>query len=206
MILPGGRLPFDIPLRFPYTGETGEIRRFGMKSLLFAVACLFLLLPVACSSKVEMAQGEGFSARTRPQTVFVVPFTTIMVPDEVSTGLFDRFVDDLNRDSAPDGLDYVILKQGLDAIDAKWLASRDYVTGEVFAYVEDMGSSTATIRAKSRISLYQTGQREPTLQLDYPVEIFYEKDYTQLEDARRKLARKIADSMAQKLSMALRGK
>ncbi len=174
-----------------------------MRMLLVVIACCVLL--VACSGGVKVAQKEGFAPRTRPQTMFIVPFTTIMVPAEVSAGLFDRFVDRLNELQPRTGLEFIILKQGLDAIDAVWLGKRDYVTGEVFAYVEDAGSSTATIRAKSRIRLFQADQSEPTLQLDYPVEIFYEKDYLQHEDARRKLALKISDSMAEKLAEALSG-
>lgn len=174
-----------------------------MRSLLLAIICSVLL--AACAVEVELAQHEGFVPRTQPQTIFVVPFTTIMVPGEVTEGLFDRFVDNLNQVQARDGLEFIILKQGLDAIDAAWLSKRDYVTGEVFAYVEESGSSTATIRAKSRIMLFQADQAGPTLQLDYPVDLFYEKDYLSLAAARRKLAIKISDSMAQKLSEALAG-
>lgn len=174
-----------------------------MKSLLLVIICSVLLS--ACSFGVKVEQKEAFAPRTQPQTVFVIPFTTIMVPGEVAEGLFDRFIDTLNDLYAQNGLEYVILKQGLDNVDADWLSKHDYVTGEIFAYVEEIGSSTASIRAKSRISLFQATQKEPTLQLDYPVDIFYEKDYTRLEDARRKLAEKISDSMARKLSEALSG-
>ncbi len=174
-----------------------------MKSLLLAI--IWSVLLAACSMDVNMEQKESFVPRTQPQIIYVVPFTTIMVPDEVAEGLFDRFVDILNEVQAQDGLEYVILKQGLDPIDASWLSKRDYVTGEVFAYVEEIGSSTGSIRAKSRISLFQAGQAEPTLQLDYPVDVFYEKDYSSLEDVRRRLADKISGSMAQKLNNALAG-
>ncbi len=171
--------------------------------LFFVVGGIFLL--AGCSPRIQVEQKEAFAPRNRPQTIFVVPFTTIMVPEEVRSGLFDRFVDQLNAAEQAVQLDYIILKQGLEGIDADWLAKRDYVTGEIFAYVEDSGSTTASIRAKSRIRLYQAGVAEPTLQLDYPVEVFYEKDYLTLQAARQKLAGKISDSMAQKLSRALNG-
>jgi hypothetical protein len=174
-----------------------------MKSQILILVCSLLL--VACSSGIKMEQQEGFALRTQPQTVFVVPFTTIMVPDEVTEGLFNRFVDELNQVQTEDILEYVILKQGVDTVGADWLDKRDYVTGEVFAYVEEIGSSMASIRAKSRISLFQAGQAEPTLRIDYPVEIFYEKNYMSLDDARRKLADKISGSMARKLTEALGG-
>ncbi len=175
-----------------------------MKQKWFLIGCSVLLL-MACSPRIQVEQKETFAPRNRPQTIFVVPFTTIMVPDEVRAGLFDRFVDQLNTAEQSARLDYIILKQGLEAIDEDWLAKRDYVTGEIFAYVEDFGSTTASIRAKSRIRLYQAGAAEPTMQLDYPVEVFFEKDYLTLEAARQKLAVKISDSMAKKLSRALEG-
>ncbi len=172
---------------------------------IFPITVVLIFLLNACSPGVKMEQKDGFAPLTRAQEVYVVPFTTIMVPEEVTEGLFDRFVDDLNEANPQAGIDYIILKQGLDAIDTTWLQKRDYVIGEVFAYVEDIGSASASIRTKSRITLYQSGRKEPTLRLDYPVEIFYEKDYTTLEDARRKLAVKISSSMAQKLSEGLAG-
>jgi hypothetical protein len=171
--------------------------------LLFVAACSLMLF--ACSFGVQVAQKESFVPRTQPQTIFVVPFTTIMVPGEVSEGLFDLFIDNLNDLHAGGDLDFVILKQGLEAVDDEWLRTHDYIIGEVFAYVEDVGSSTASIRAKSRISLFQEGKTDPTLQLDYPVDLFYEKDYSTQKEARRKLAEKISGSMAQKLSEALAG-
>ena len=173
-----------------------------MKSLLFVVCSLILF---ACSSGVQVAQKESFVPRTQPQTIFVVPFKSIMVTGVVSEGIFYLFIDNLNNLQAGGDLDFVILKQGLDAVDADWLSTHDYIIGEVFAYVEEVGSSMASIRVKSRISLFQEGKAEPTLQLNYPVDLFYEKDYSTQEEARRKLAEKISGSMAQRLSEALTG-
>lgn len=169
-----------------------------------AIACGILLLS-ACASQVKVEQKASFAPKTHPETIFIVPFTTIMVPDTVKDRLFDRFVDQLNAAAQPIELEYIILKQGLETIDPEWLAKRDYVTGDIFAYVEDFGSTTTAIRAKSRIRLYQVGSGEPTLQLDYPVEIFYEKDYMTLAEARHKLAQKISDGMARKLTQSLQG-
>ncbi|WP_020677386.1 hypothetical protein [Geopsychrobacter electrodiphilus] len=174
-----------------------------MKSLCCSVVLLFML--GACSLGVKTEQKETFVPRKVSQTIFVVPFTTIMVPAEVTEGLFDRFVDNLNAAKSGTGLEYIILKQGLDKIDPTWLKAHDYITGEIFAYVEDAGSTMASIRAKSRIRLFQSGQADATLQLDYPVEVFYEKDRVTLGSARRQIAKKISDSMSQKLQEALTG-
>ncbi|MCF6179147.1 MAG: hypothetical protein L3J63_07135, partial [Geopsychrobacter sp.] len=107
----------------------------GKYSGLVLVTLLGSLFLSACSAGVQSEQKKAFVPRTQSQTVFVVPFTTIMVPPGVAEGLFDRFVDTLNADQPQGGLEYVILKQGLEKIDKSWLAKRDYVTGEIFAYV-----------------------------------------------------------------------
>jgi len=166
---------------------------------------VLLLVITACSSGVKTEQKKTFVVHSSAQPIFIVPFRTIMVPAEVGVGLFDRFVDSLNAKSSGQGLEFIILKQDLDMIDSAWLSGHDYVTGDIFAYVEDSGSTMASIRAKSRIRLFQAGQADATLQLDYPVDIFYEKDRISLEDARRQIAIKISDSMSQKLQEALAG-
>ena len=66
-----------------------------MRSFCIVVCCLVFF--TACSSSVELEQREGFAPRVYPQAMFVVPFTTIMVPTEVTAGLFDLFVDFLKR-------------------------------------------------------------------------------------------------------------
>jgi hypothetical protein len=137
--------------------------------------------------------------------VFVLPFTTVMVPNEVSENLFDRFVDKLNQEQPETGLEFVILKQSPQDIGDTWLSEHDYVAGEIFAYVEDKGSSTVSLRARSRLSYYATGLTEPTLKLNYPVEIFFEKDYQSIEAARLQLAEKVAEQLSRKLLETLSG-
>lgn len=173
-----------------------------MKTFLFFCCSLFFLN--GCSV-VKVEQGQEFVPLQHPQRVFVLPFTTVMVPGDVSESLFDRFVDNLNQGQAATGLEFVILKQNPQDIGEKWLTEHDYLAGEIFAYVEDKGSSTVSMRARSRLSYYTTGLTEPTLKLNYPVEIFYEKDYQTIETARLQLAEKVADHLAQKLLEILSG-
>lgn len=167
-----------------------------MKTFLLLSFSLFFV--IGCAG-VKIEQGQQFTPLHQPQQVFVLPFTTVMVPNEVSENLFDRFVDNLNQQQAATGLEFVILKRTPQEIGEKWLSEHDYVAGEIFAYVEDKGSSTVSMRARSRLSYFSVGQTDPALKLNYPVEIFYEKDYQTIEAARLQLAEKVADHLAKKL-------
>ena len=141
----------------------------------------------------------------RPQQLFILPFTTVMVPATVNEGFFDRFVDNLNQSQATTGIEFVILKQDPQVIGTKWLSEHTYIAGEISAYVEDRGSTTVSLRAKTHLNYYAVGAAEPSLKLSYPVEVFYEKDYQTLEAARVQLAEKLADQLSQKLLETLSG-
>jgi hypothetical protein len=93
----------------------------------------------------------------------------------------------------------------LQQIDQNWLAERDYLVGELFAYIEQIGSSVTDIKLRSRIRLYQPGQQTATLELTLPAESFYENDYSTLPEERRKLAEKISTELADQLLLALFG-
>ncbi len=170
-----------------------------MKNLLLALS--FLL--AACASQSPPVSQLGKAAPLQSQQLYVVPFETIMVPAEVADNLFNAFVDRLNAQGARYGYEFIILKQGLEQIDLEWLSQRDYLRGELYAYVEDVGSSVTDIKARSRLRLYQPGQGSASLQLNYPVEVFYENDYSSLAAERRKLVEKISRQLADRLLQVL---
>ncbi|HEY5674072.1 MAG TPA: hypothetical protein VIR78_10225 [Malonomonas sp.] len=174
-----------------------------MKYLFMTV---FILSLLACSGpSVPRSVSPGPQARLLSPVLYVVPFDTIMVPEEVSALVFNRFVDRLNQAGAGQGHDFVILKQGIRQIDPAWLAEREYLVGEIYAYVEDVGSTVTDIKARSRVRLYQPGQSKATLELTLPVETFYENDYSALSVERSKLAEKISTELADQLLRALFG-
>ncbi|TYO96673.1 hypothetical protein EDC39_11363 [Geothermobacter ehrlichii] len=165
--------------------------------------CLMLLLVAACSSRPEVHKKSTFTVVPSEETLYVVPFTTIMVPQAVSEGIFDRFVDALIEKGVDRKYNVVILKQGLKEIAPDWLASHYYITGDLFAYVEESGCCSTTIRSRSRIRLFQPGSTEPVLMMEYPREVFFDHDYSTIEQQRRLLARDIADTLAGYLIDAL---
>ena len=169
----------------------------------FIIGFCFLSSCAAPSRSVNVPQA---TIELRESQLYIVPFETVMVPREVSEGLFDLFVDRLNRQGAAKGVEFIILKQGLAEIDPAWLADKSYARGELFAYIEEVGSSMTNIKARSRIRLYQPGRAEPTLQLAFPTEKFYQNDYSTLPAERRKLAQEIAKTLADRFLAALAGR
>jgi hypothetical protein len=139
------------------------------------------------------------------QTIYLVPFTTIMVPPAVAEAVFDRFVETLNDRGVAAGYEFVILKDDLDRVDPAWLRKATYVTGEIFGYVEESGCCSTDIRSKSRLALYRPGSSEPKLRHEYPAQTFFDHDYSTLGAERQKLAERISRNLSDQLLKALVG-
>ncbi|MBW2505237.1 MAG: hypothetical protein JRE16_11820 [Deltaproteobacteria bacterium] len=139
-----------------------------------------------------------------PRVVYIVPFTSVMVPREVSALLFDRFVDLLNTKA--EGLDFtfVILKEGLEEAPQEWLLERKYVTGEIYAYVEESGCCSTDLRSMSRIVYRKAHQEEPVFAFEYPFQSFFDHEQSTLQVERRKLAESIANTLANEFLMFLK--
>ena len=128
--------------------------------------------------------------------VYIVPFTTLMVPEVVAEGVFDDFVDLLNETSEPGGTEFVILKSGTEKVGHDWLSSRIYVTGELFGYVEDSGCCSTEIRARARVHLFRPGQSAPTFDYELPVKQMFDHDRSTLDQERSRIARQVAETLS----------
>ena len=138
-----------------------------------------------------------------PGVVYVVPFDSVMVPDEVDARVFDQFIDTLNRKSEALNLQFVILKEGLQRVSPQWLSIRKYVTGEIYAYVEDSGCCSTDLRTKARLSYYLPHQDAPAFGFEYPVKSFFDHDRSTIGIERAKLSDDIAVALASELLKAL---
>jgi hypothetical protein len=138
-----------------------------------------------------------------PGVVYVVPFDSVMVPDEVDARVFDQFIDTLNRESEALNLQFVILKEGLQRVSPQWLSIRKYVTGEIYAYVEDSGCCSTDLRTKARLSYYLPHQNAPVFGFEYPVKSFFDHDRSTIGIERTKLSDDIAVALASELLKAL---
>jgi len=164
---------------------------------------LTVFLIVACAPAPDPSGVAAKKISLQDKRVYVVPFETVMVPFEVSDELFDLFVDRLNRAGDGKGFEFVILKTALAELDPAWLQDKNYLRGELFAYVEEIGSSMTSIRARSRLRFYRPGSLEPALQLVFPTESFYQNDYSSLAQERRKLAIDVAETLADRFLSSL---
>ncbi len=166
-------------------------------------AILILLALTACASHPVVRTEKAFTQVPPGETLYVVPFVTVMVPQTVQEEIFDRFVDVLSEKGVTSRYEVVILKQELERIDPAWLESHYVVVGELFAYVEESGCCNTTIRSRSRIRLFQPGQKEAVMVMEYPREIFFDHDYSTIDKQRRLLARDIAEQLADYLLKTL---
>lgn len=138
-----------------------------------------------------------------PGVVYVVPFKTIMVPRQVENHLFDQLIERLNAEGPKLELSFVILKEGLDGVDPQWLAKRKYLTGEIYAYVEEQGSTTTSLRTRVRIAYYRAHQQDPVFVFEYPAKTFFDRDRSTLEEERSRLAEQIAEALTVEILSAL---
>ena len=138
-----------------------------------------------------------------PGLIYIIPFVNVMVPKPVSERLFDQFVDELIRGETALNLQFVILKGGLDRVSQDWLDQRRYVTGEVYAYVEDSGCCSTDMRAKARISYWRPNQGSPSFAFEYPVSNYFDHDLSNLAEERINLAEQIASELSSQLLQAL---
>ena len=172
-------------------------------SLLFA-ATILALVATGCAPAVRTAVRPGFAASPELETVYVVPFTGILVPTGVSTAVFDEFVDLLNEGkSATPVQQFVIIKDDLKSVDPTWLAKQVYITGELWGYVENSGCCSTEMRVKTRASLFEPGMKTPSAEITVPLETFFEHDRATLTTIQQRLARQAARELSTRILEAL---
>jgi hypothetical protein len=139
-----------------------------------------------------------------PGIIYVVPFVAVMVPLEVNARIFDQFVDTLNQEGEALGLQFVILKKGLRSVDPEWLSVRKYVTGEIYAYVEDSGSNWTELRSKVHLTYRQPNQNVPVFSFESPAKRFFDHDRSTIDIERIKLSDDISATLSRELLKVLR--
>ncbi len=142
-------------------------------------------------------------AEPEPGVIYIMPFVSVMVPKEVSDRIFDQFVDTLIAAGEDLAMQFVILKEGLHKVDPDWLAVRRYVTGEIYAYVEDAGSTATDLRAKARLTYRKPYADEPAFGFMYPFSKFLDNNVSTIEEERIKLADEVAKTLSGEFLKAL---
>jgi hypothetical protein len=136
------------------------------------------------------------------EVLYVVPFAAVMVPQEIVDGIFDRLIDELNATS-PNGAPAIILKRDLKQIDIEWLATKHYLTGELFGYVRDSGCCSTEIRLRTRINYYQPGNQTPTLVVTCQREELFDHDLSTFDAEQQKMIAELTQTLIDKLRQEL---
>jgi hypothetical protein len=139
-----------------------------------------------------------------PGIVYVVPFVSVMVPNQVSDRIFDQFVDIMIREGEALDLQFLILKEGLQRVTPEWLAARKHVTGEIYGYVEDAGSASTELRAKARLIYRTSNKNTSALNFQYPIRRFFDNNLSDLDVERIKLSDAVAETLANELLKVLK--
>jgi hypothetical protein len=157
-------------------------------------------------SRTEPARPRPLLSEPSPEPgiVYVVPFVSVMVPNQVSDRIFDQFVDIMIREGEALDLQFLILKEGLQRVTPEWLAARKHVTGEIYGYVEDAGSASTELRAKDRLIYRTSNKNTSALNFQYPIRRFFDNNLSDLDAERIKLSDAVAETLANELLKVLK--
>jgi len=173
-----------------------------LPALAFVVMTLLMLQ--GCGVRAQVSVKPDFNPPMELDTVYVLPFTSSLVPSEVYETVFNEFVDLLNENLKRAGVQqFEIIKDSLDEVDKKWLAKQVYLSGELWSYIENAGCCQTELRIRSRIELTEPGKKAPTLEVLLPLESFFDHDQSTLEKERIKLAKRLAHELAERVIIPL---
>lgn len=162
------------------------------------------LMVTGCGPKPKVTVSPFFRPAPEVGTVYIIPFGAALVPESFSETVFNDFVDQLNRSRRETGIkSFVILKEEAKDVDQVWLARQQYISGEIWSYVEDSGCCATNIRVKARAFLTEPGKREPSVEVFLPMESFFDHDKSTADRERDRLAHALARELASRFVATL---
>lgn len=177
-----------------------------MKSVgLVTLGLMVFLLLSACASSPKTRSFGVLDPSLEREVLYLVPFDATLVPSDFGEPVFNQFVDLLNARHKQTRVGrFVILKEELKEVEPAWLVKQNYVSGDIWGYVENSGCCSTDMKVKSRIYLYEPGKNTPTFEVFVPVESFFEHDRLDVATAKarmgNKLAKELADAIIDKLT------
>jgi hypothetical protein len=177
------------------------VRKNVIHTLRFAFATLsMLLLLQGCGPTVQVSVKPDFKPPAELDTVYVLPFTSILVPEEFKETAFNDLVDILNENRGRMGVQqFEIIKGELKDQDPKWLDKQLYISGEFWSYIENAGCCNTELRVRARTSLTEPGKQVPTFEIILPLESFFDHDRSTLEKEKILLAKRLARELANRI-------
>lgn len=167
--------------------------------LLLSALSAFMLVQ-GCGSHARVNVNPGFNPPAELDTVYVVPFTTVLVPEDIRTTAFNDLVDILNESRKKLRVQqFEIIKGELKEQDPVWLGRQLYISGELWSYIENAGCCNTELRIRARANVTEPGKPSPTFEITLPLESFFEHDRSTLEKEKKLLAKRIARELADRL-------
>lgn len=155
------------------------------------------LLMAGCAASPKTRNYGVLDPKLEREVLYIVPFDATLVPPDFGDPIFDQFVDFLNASRKQTRVGrFVILKEELKEVEPAWLVKQNYVSGDIWGYVESSGCCSTDMKVKSRIYLYEPGKCMPTLEVFVPAEGFFEHDRSTVTAARGRLGKKLAQDLA----------
>src|SRR5512138_2492209 len=166
------------------------LRHLSIKAVLFIILSFTLLLH-GCGPQAQLKVNPDFKPPAELDTVYVIPFSGILVPEDFKETAFNDFVDFLNENRIQIGVrQFEIIKGELKDQDAKWLSRQLYISGEFWSYIENAGCCNTELRVRARVTLTEPGKQAPTFEMTLPLESFFDHDQSTLEKEKNLLARR----------------
>lgn len=167
----------------------------GLKRLIYLLLIATFLAGCAATPSFRVERTVDLHRPEGETILYFVPFLSILAPDEVTSALFNRMVDDFDGAAAGSGLSAQILQRELSSIDKAWLSQQYYVTGEVFAYRQDSGCCSTEIKLNTRLQLYQPGAPYPVVRILLPYRILFDHDRSNLEIETERMTTTLAEQL-----------
>ena len=176
-----------------------------LRGVLVFAGCALLL--AGCASPASLTVRPEFIPPAEIDTVYVIPFNSALVPEEIQEAVFNELVDILNDERKRVHVQqFEIIKDDISDLDSSWLGRQLYIKGEIWSYIENAGCCQTELRIRSRISIFAPGKETPGVEFHLPMERFFDHDLSTLEKEKARLtstlARELANRIIQSLSPA----
>ncbi|GAM08530.1 hypothetical protein OR1_00802 [Geobacter sp. OR-1] len=162
-----------------------------------AIFSLMLLLLQGCGPAVQVSVKPDFKPPVELDTVYVVPFSSTLVPADFKETAFNDLVDILNENRKKVSVQqFEIIKGELKNQDPRWLAKQLYISGEFWSYIENAGCCSTELRVRARVALTEPGKDAPTFEITLPLDSYFDHDRSTLEKEKILLAKRLARELA----------
>jgi len=178
-----------------------------LRSVLAVITLVMLMALQGCGVNPKVTVRPDFKPPAELDTIYVIPFTGILVPEDFKVTAFNDLVDILNDNRNRMRVQqFEIIKGELTDQDPEWLARQLYISGEFWSYIENSGCCNTELRIRARVNLTEPGKMVPSFEIILPLDSFFEHDRSTLEKEKTLLAKRLARELANRIIPSISGR